>query len=383
MIKTTITTTITTTIGAMIRTTTVVTTTEREGWVVGSRAMTTLAHTALERYGLRGAGLHQLRQGFVRVFHVVGSNREEFCLRMYDLPADGEHASRPAPPPGRPSLEQLRAQLMWLSALARETSLFVPELVSAVDGSLMAYVSPEGEAQPHERGRQCVLQRWVPGTHKREKLGPTDASLVGSYVAGLHSHAQRYALPDPSMFPRWDWHWAFGESVPLWREGGQFFSAREMAIFEVAARRVHEDLQELGYGKDTFGPIHRDLHLSNILFHARRVGVIDFDLCGLGHYLLDLAVLLNGLRLSVLRSQRPNHFWRIREVFFESYERECSLPQDYRRYLMTFHAVRHVTRLNRELRALSSQPNRHRAGRPDVLRNVVTWLQHNYLENEW
>ena len=123
--------------------------------------MTPLVQMALERFGLRGAGLCELREGFVRVFHVVGSKREEFCLRMYDLPADGEHASHPAPPPGRPSLGQLRAQLMWLSALARETPLLVPELIPAVDGSLMVYVSSEGEAQPHERGRQCVLQRWV------------------------------------------------------------------------------------------------------------------------------------------------------------------------------------------------------------------------------
>jgi hypothetical protein len=94
--------------------------------------MTPLVQMALERFGLRGARLNQLRQGFVRVFHVVSSTREEFCLRTYDLPADGEHASRSAPPPGRPSLEQLRAQLLWLSALASETPLLVPELVDGL-----------------------------------------------------------------------------------------------------------------------------------------------------------------------------------------------------------------------------------------------------------
>jgi Ser/Thr protein kinase RdoA (MazF antagonist) len=345
--------------------------------------MTPLVRMALERYGLRGAGLRELREGFVRVFRVVGSKREEFCLRMYDLPAEGEHASHPAPPPGRPSLGQLRAQLLWLSALGRETPLLVPELIPAVDGSLMVYVSSEGEAQPHERGRQCVLLRWVPGKHKRdEQLGPTDASLLGSYVAGLHNHAQRYAPPEPSMFPRWDWHWAFGEAVPLWREGRQSYSASEMAIFEVAARRVHEDLQELGYGRDAFGPIHRDLHLSNILFHARRVGVIDFDLCGLGHYLLDLSAVLNALRLSAIRSQRLDRFWRMREIFFDSYERECSPPQDYRRHLMTFRAMRQVARVNREFRALNSETNRHRAVGPHMLRNVVTWLQTSYLKDK-
>jgi hypothetical protein len=96
--------------------------------------MTTLAHKVLERFGLRGAQLRQLRQGFVRVFHVASSTREEFCLRIYDLPADGEDTPRsdarvPAPPTGRPSLQQLRGQLLWLSALARDTPLLLPELI--------------------------------------------------------------------------------------------------------------------------------------------------------------------------------------------------------------------------------------------------------------
>ena len=91
-----------------------------------------MVETALERYGLRGARLHRLRQGFVRVFRVVSSTRGEFCLRMYDLPAAGEHAPRSdaevlTPPPGRPSPRQLREQLLWLRALARETPLLVPE----------------------------------------------------------------------------------------------------------------------------------------------------------------------------------------------------------------------------------------------------------------
>jgi Ser/Thr protein kinase RdoA (MazF antagonist) len=136
-------------------------------------------------------------------------------------------------------------------------------------------------------------------------------------------------LHEPIHVPRWDCHWAFGESVPLWREGEQFYSASEMAVFEAAAQREHEDLQELVYARDAFGPIHRDLHLSNILFHSRRVGVVDFDMCGLGHYLFDLAVLLNALRLSALRSQRPDRFWNMRETFVEHYERERLLSEGY------------------------------------------------------
>jgi Ser/Thr protein kinase RdoA (MazF antagonist) len=73
------------------------------------------------------------------------------------------------------------------------------------------------------------------------------------------------------------------------------------------ARRVREDLALLGHGIEVFGPIHRDLTLGNLLFGARtgRVGVTDFDQCGLGHHLFDLSVVLRSLLRSWRRAGRP------------------------------------------------------------------------------
>ncbi len=335
---------------------------------------------ALERYGLRGARAQRLRQGFVRVFRVTHPTRGEFCLRMYDLPADdtgpsGAPPGRPSgAPPGRPSLGQLRAQLLWLSDLARETDLPVPEPVPGENGSPTSYVS---FGKVSNQGRHCVLVRWVPGENKRVELSLADLSALGSYVGGLHNHAGRYAPPGPSALPRWDLSWPFGEAAPLWSEGGRYYSADEMAVFEAAARRVRGDLQELGYAGDAFGPIHRDLHLGNIVFDGGRPSAIDFDSCGLGHYLLDLSVLLNALRIRL-----PDRFEGARRVLLEGYERERPLPEGYRGHLMTFHAMRHVTRVNRDLQAMGSQDNRHRARGPRLLRDALTWLRSNYLGDD-
>ncbi len=122
--------------------------------------MTTQVETALELYGLRGARARRLRQGFVRVFRVTHPAQGEFCLRMYDLPADDTGPSDARP--GQPSLGQLGAQLRWLADLARETDLPVPEPVPAAeDGALTCY-APFGKA-PEAPGRHCVLLRWVQG----------------------------------------------------------------------------------------------------------------------------------------------------------------------------------------------------------------------------
>ena len=108
------------------------------------------------------------------------------------------------------------------------------------------------------------------------------------------------------------------------------------------------------------------------MFRDGAVGAIDFDLCGLGHYLLDVAVTLASLR--------PLHVERLdlmRESFFEGYDREQPLPAGYRRYLATFDVMRRVAAINRQISLLSAGDEETRGDR--FLRNSVTWLRRNHL----
>lgn len=321
---------------------------------------TELAELAFRRYGLRDARARPLRQrGRTQVFRVTSPTGGEFVLRMFAVPPAVEGAGDAEPGPSirvlPRSLEALRSQLPWMSYLRRETDLVVPEPMPASDGSLVNYVSLEGFT-----GRHCVLLRWVPGRHKDKDLGTEDISLIGSYLARLHLHAERYFLPEGSIFPRWDWDWPFGESAPLWGKGEAVYTASEMGVFEAAAQRVRGDLEELGYGRDAFGLIHRDPNLDNFLFHDGMVGAIDFDLCGLGHYLLDLTVTLISLR----RHHRGHHTPRW-EAFLAGYESKRPLPPNHKRYFQTFVAMRMVAAVNRELDVLGREtPKRRLRERP-------------------
>jgi Ser/Thr protein kinase RdoA (MazF antagonist) len=309
-----------------------------------------VAKGVLQRYGVRDARLQLLYAG---VFRVESPTKGELVLRMY-------RAS------GWRSPDTLRAQLLWLSALRRETDLLVPEPLPMIDGALVGDVY---HLVPPRR-YYCTLLRWVPGKHKAANLASEDLSLLGSCVATLHSHAERYHVPKGgSALPRWDWEWAFGESAPLWNEGAALYSADEMEVFRTAARLVREDLERLGEGREVFGVIHRDLAPKNVVFDGERVGVIDFDWCGLGYYAWDLLVVRRAFQL------HPAHREPLWAAFVAGYERERPLPEGYHSHAETFRVLRKVGSVNKQLYLLRSRGTASQARSPEQLRKVVRWLR--------
>ncbi len=234
---------------------------------------------------------------------------------------------------------------------------------------------------PNHPPRHFALLRWVPGENKKG-LTAADLSRVGRLAAGLHDHAARYRPPDASALPRWDWNWPFGASAPLWKDGEEFYSAREMEVFGEAARRVREDLALLGHGIEVFGPIHRDLTLGNLLFGARtgRVDVTDFDQCGLGHDLFDLSVVLRSLLRSWRRAGRPEGtLERAQEALIGGYADVRGLPPDHDRLLRAFDVMQRTAAVNRTLRLRSSETTQGRSCRDAFLRQFVVWLERGYL----
>ena len=81
-------------------------------------------------------------------------------------------------------------------------------------------------------------------------------------------------------------------------------------------RRVMTDL---GEGAGEFGLIHADLHLGNVLFWRGEVRVIDFDDCGFGYWLYDIAVALWELRYRT-------DYEDFRSALIEGYTQHRPLP---------------------------------------------------------
>jgi Ser/Thr protein kinase RdoA (MazF antagonist) len=204
------------------------------------------------------------------------------------------------------SAAAIRSELAWLEAIRADTDLAVPEPLSARDGASTVEVSAAGET------RVCSVLRWMDGRIREASARPVHLSRLGDAMARLHHQADGWIPPPDFVRIRWDHETFFGDVMVYGVSSAAACWAllpTELRIrFEAVAARMAEIM---GRCSD-IGLIHADLHLGNALFHRGSVRLIDFDDCGTGPRLYELAVALWELR------ERPDYS-AFREALLTSY----------------------------------------------------------------
>jgi Ser/Thr protein kinase RdoA (MazF antagonist) len=205
------------------------------------------------------------------------------------------------------------SELAWLQALKADTELSVPTPVRSRSGEWTAVAD----------GRVCSLLRWQNGTMHAADPEPVHFQRLGGVLARLHNQASAWIPPSPFVRMRWDWETFFGNTMEY---GGvpaagcwDLLPAPVRAQFDEISRRMRTVMARLGSEPDAFGLIHADLHLENALFDGDAVRVIDFDDCGFGYWLYDIAVPLWEYR------GRPDYAG-IRTALLDGYADSRELP---------------------------------------------------------
>lgn len=238
----------------------------------------TLAHEAQKSWGGTNAPvLLKLREN--AVFQVTLPDVGKAALRLHRR--------------GYQSADSVWSELWWTSALA-DQGLAVPRPLVAYDGEWVVHLGD---------GRIASMVSWVEGTPLGEAGTPLPEdkasqmrlyASLGHLLAELHVATDRLTLPPTFQRPHWDIEGLVGES-PLW---GRFWdhpeaTTEERYLLKQARDVACEKLADYaGQGADQ-GLIHADVLRENVMIHAHRAALIDFDDGGFGFRMYDLATALS------------------------------------------------------------------------------------------
>jgi Ser/Thr protein kinase RdoA (MazF antagonist) len=106
--------------------------------------------------------------------------------------------------------------------------------------------------------------------------------------------------------------------------------------FERISQQARQAMEKLGTGSGAFGIIHADLYPENVLFKAGQAYPIDFEDCGYGYWIWDIAV--------ALCAWAWGKDWEfMRDAFRTGYCRFRTLPEEQWEMLDLFVATQFAT----------------------------------------
>ena len=176
------------------------------------------------------------------------------------------------------------SELLWLDAL-RESGIEVPEAVKDGEGeTVQTVVTEEGSV------RHVVIFNWMDGEMPTTNVDPVAFQALGEVTARLHQHSRQWQRPATFQRIIWDHQTMVGASGHWgrWQDAPRL-NRDDHGLITGAIENIDRKLAVYGQSADRYGLIHADLRLTNLLHHQGQTRIIDFDDCGFGWYMHDLA----------------------------------------------------------------------------------------------
>jgi Ser/Thr protein kinase RdoA (MazF antagonist) len=284
-----------------------------------------LAREALSRWGLGGnTRLDLIKHRENAVFGVSTADGHRFALRVHraDYHTDAS----------------LRSELQWMTAL-REAGIATPAVIPTPDGDI--FVRAHVPGVPHEH--QCDLLSWVNGTplgSAEQRSFSAEEAVARTYLAAgrlaarIHNQATDWVLPRGFERPSWDEAGCLGPEA-LWGHWSELacLTAEEKTLLADGGRATVETLGRFGKAPDRYGLVHSDLVPDNLLDDGVETAIIDFDDCGFGWHLWEMAT-------GVYWHLGGDSYQPALNAFVQGYREHRALPAEHLALLPVFLFVR-------------------------------------------
>lgn len=194
--------------------------------------------------------------------------------------------------PGYHTLSELNSEMKWLKQINEYTPLVVANPMKGLNGEYIQNVEgPDGEIY------NCVITEFLPGSspdENNEEQMVKQFKYLGETTAYLHRQTEIWN--GTSKIDRYEWSFdnVIG-ATPKWGDWRKFpdMTPEAQSFLEDIVRIIEKRLKRYGRTENNFGLIHADLRLANLLIEGDQIKVIDFDDCGFGWHLQDLASALS------------------------------------------------------------------------------------------
>jgi len=203
------------------------------------------------------------------------------------------------------------------------------------------------------KGRVVSLMRWLDGRRLHNGLRPRHLNALGKVVAQMHNFSADWQ--PPAGFTRPDWNWDSQLGGSMFRHSLEEVVASIPANFQqpflVISQEAKRVMESIGRGPDAYGMIHDDLYPENVLFKDGKAFPIDFEDCGYGYWMWDIAVALCEWAWG-------KEWERMRDAFREGYAQIRTLPETQWAQLDLFVATQFATMVLWSSAFLKNDPKR-------------------------
>lgn len=194
--------------------------------------------------------------------------------------------------PGYHTLEELQSEMKWLKQINEYTPLIVANPIPSKNGDTVQQVKgSDGNTY------FCVICEYLTGKNpvldNEEQLVAT-FKYLGETTAYLHRQTEIWNGTKTIKRIDWNFDTIIGKNAAWgdWRDYPEIKPEDEVILNEVE-KIIEKRLKRYGKTDTNYGLIHADLRHTNILIDGDQIKVIDFDDCGFGWHLHDLAAALS------------------------------------------------------------------------------------------
>lgn len=281
---------------------------ENASYLTQVKRMHLIAQEALENYPIKVKKIELKRYAANATYKVTDFHNKNYQLRIH--------------PKEWHTKAEILEELHWLKHLRKTTDIVSPRPIPAKSGQ---YVIKCGHSL--QSIRLCELFEWLPGRKRWHSINKQYAQDLGELVGKLHKNGQSMRIKHRHF---WNADSLVGTNKARYYnvEKLSYVNKNQQTIITKARREVYSELNhyEKIY-KNKSGLIHGDVQPNNILYLHHNIEIIDFDDCGIGLYIYELATALHAFYQLTNRNKNKS-YKELEKALFDGYSKVMPLAEE-------------------------------------------------------